>query len=87
MGSLTLPLQGCASVNMMLMKEMACSGGPEPGCSLEGEMPNSLAVLPEHLTLSVFSAAKPDPSTQRFYKEDKYLFTGGLNQGLQPRSG
>lgn len=73
MGSLTLPLQRCASVNLMLMKEMACSGGPEPGCSL--------AILPAHLALSVFSAAKPDPSTQRFHKEDKCLFTGGLNQG------
>lgn len=81
MGSLTLPLQGCASVNLMLMKEMACSGGPEPGCSLGGEVPTSLAILPAHLALSVFSAAKPDPSTQRFHKEDKCLFTGGLNQG------
>lgn len=50
-------------------------------------MPTSLAILPAHLSLSAFLYSRPDPSIQGFCKEDKHLFAGGLNQGLQPKSG
>lgn len=51
------------------------------------EVPTSLATLPAHLALSAFSAAGQTQASRGFCKEDKRLFTSGLHQGLQLRSG
>lgn len=86
MDSRTLPHPGHASVNSTFTKETGSASGPQPGWALEGEMPISLAILPATFRPLCFLCSRPDPSIQGFYKEDKCLFTGGLNQGLQPRS-